>query len=377
MAAAQETTGTSGNGGLSPEARVRGALWGLFAADALAMPTHWFYGGIGQVQEHYGRNGITGYTKPVQTLRGSILNKSNINGGGRGSWTASRSIIGDVINHGKKDLWHPSKQIHYHATLAAGENTLEAQLVRVLMKSVVECGGIFDPDHFRTAYMEFMQRPGSHSDTYASTCHRMFFANLVLRNLPPERCPDNDQHNVDAADGLILPMVAALSLAGPAAGDNVEAVAARAAAVTRRSRVLESTSGVCGRLLMHVVQGASVDESMAAVSGALGGFRPNPHGANQLTACYLQSALPATLDMVAKYQGQDVWTALLANANMGGENVHRGAVYGLLLGANAGVDQLPPQLIDGLAEKDQLVAEIDSFVAAVFGTGGAQAARAN
>ena len=55
------------------------------------------------------------------------MNKSNLNGGGRGRWESGRTVIGDIINHGKKDLWHPSKSVHYHATLSAGENTLEAR----------------------------------------------------------------------------------------------------------------------------------------------------------------------------------------------------------------------------------------------------------
>ena len=154
------------------EERLRGALWGLFAADALAAPSHWYYGGASQIRADYGVRGITGYTKPVTQLRGSIMNKSNISGAGRGAWSASKSIIGDVINHGKKELWHPTKSIHYHATLEAGENTLEASLVRVLMRSVVSQGGTFDPDVFRADYVSFMQEPGSHNDAYASTCHR-------------------------------------------------------------------------------------------------------------------------------------------------------------------------------------------------------------
>jgi ADP-ribosylglycohydrolase len=28
--------------------RVKGALWGLFIGDALAMPSHWYYGGSAQ-----------------------------------------------------------------------------------------------------------------------------------------------------------------------------------------------------------------------------------------------------------------------------------------------------------------------------------------
>ena len=168
---------------LSTESRLRTALWGFFAGDALAMPTHWYYGGFPQVQRDYGRQGITGYTEPVTNLGGSILNKSNINGGGRGAFTKTKegiSIIGDVINHGKREYWDPSKQIHYHATLQKGENTLEVQLARVLMKSIMAKGGKFDAQHFREAYMKFMMAKGSHNDTYASTCHRMFFVNLVL-----------------------------------------------------------------------------------------------------------------------------------------------------------------------------------------------------
>eukprot|EP00617_Octactis_speculum_P013778 CAMPEP_0185747148 /NCGR_PEP_ID=MMETSP1174-20130828/5791_1 /TAXON_ID=35687 /ORGANISM="Dictyocha speculum, Strain CCMP1381" /LENGTH=208 /DNA_ID=CAMNT_0028422199 /DNA_START=21 /DNA_END=643 /DNA_ORIENTATION=+ len=199
---------------VSVESRVRGALWGLFAGDALAMPSHWYYGGKRQVQQDYGRSGITGYVKPVERLPGSIMSKSNTDGAGRGSFNAGRpSIIGDYINHGKKKYWAPNQSYHYHATLKAGENTLEAQLVRVLMRSVVRSGGSFEPSAFREDYVEFMTREGSHNDTYASTCHRMFFANMIHGGLNPEECPDNDRHNVDTIDGLVLPTVSILAAA--------------------------------------------------------------------------------------------------------------------------------------------------------------------
>ena len=68
-----------------------------------------------------------------------------------------------------------SYSLNLHAnslSLFPGENTLEAQLVRVLMKSIVACGGRFDAAHFCSAYVKFMRTPGSHNDTYASTAHR-------------------------------------------------------------------------------------------------------------------------------------------------------------------------------------------------------------
>jgi len=140
------------------EDRIRGALWGLISGDALSAPTHWYYGGSAQVRRDYGPQGITGYVKPVERLPGCIMAKSNVSGGGRGSWkplstTGGKptSVIGEVINHGKLGYWEPGKDYHYHATLAAGEETLEASLARLLVRSITATGGVFDADHFRDA----------------------------------------------------------------------------------------------------------------------------------------------------------------------------------------------------------------------------------
>ena len=67
----------------------------------------------------------------------------------------------------------------------------------------------------------------------------------------------------------------------------------------------------------------------------------------------------------AKNGGGDVWSALLANANRGGENVHTGAVLGALLGAEAGFSALAPELSAGLVNRVEIGAEIDAVVAAL------------
>lgn len=357
---------------INMEARLRGSLWGFFAGDALAAPSHWYYGGAAQVKQDYGPNGITDYVKPKTNLAGSILNKSNLNGGGRGSYSKTSegiSIIGDVINHGKREYWDPSKQIHYHATLQKGENTLEAQLARVLMKSIVACGGTFNADHFRDAYIAFMTTPGSHNDTYASTCHRMFFANLKLRKRDPKDCPDNDMHNVDAIDGLVLPTISALAMTAKGeSNDKIEEVAAQTAAVTRRSDTLEKMS----RFWSQIVKASLVDETeeamnqdLTAISQKLGFRRPNARSPDELTACYISQSFPPTINMIAKYQA-NCWDGLLANANVGGENVHRGSILGAVLGARAGLQNLPTNLREGLFDKLSLEQEIDDFVNAVM-----------
>lgn len=388
--------------GVSPkllESRLRGALWGLFSGDALASPTHWYYGGLPQVRSDYGRSGITGYTKPVTVLQGSILNKSDPNGGGRLSYSGNSgkkvSIIGDVINHGKLKYWDPKSSIHYHATLAAGENTLEAQLVRVLMRSIAATEGRFDADHFRKAYVDFMMTPNSHNDTYASTCHRMFFANLVFRKLDPSKCPDNDSHNVDTVDGLILPTVTALAESvrlltsnGVDSGGRaaLRESAARTASVTRLSPVLEKMTGVWSELVLAALttpssngDGAAsgdMEPSLKDLAKRVGMRRPpRSDGRDEMSACYLDGSMPTVVDMLNKYTnqssslggpGEACWSALISNANVGGENVHRGALLGAILGARAGEEDLPDRLKEGLSDRDAIGKEIDSFVEAVM-----------
>jgi len=343
------------------------------AGDALASPTHWYYGGKYQIIQEYGKE-ITDYTKPNHNLPGSILNKSDLNGGGRSSgWGTSRhekTIIGDVINHGKQDLWSPKKSIHYHATLAKGENTLEVQIARVLMKSIVQNDGNFHVDHFRDAYVKFMTTPGSHNDTYASTCHRMFFANLVHKGRPAKDCPDNDKHNVDVIDSLILPTIVAM--AGSCQNKDTSRMSAECVGVTRQSRISEQIASQWAGVVhsaLHENDEESFQTALQTFSKQTIRRLPNPRASDSSTlcACYLSQSLPATVDLIAKYLPQNnPWFGLLANANVGGENVHRGSIIGAILGARASDSNLPAQLKEGLHNHQEIASEIDAFVKAVL-----------
>lgn len=80
------------------------------------------------------------------------MNKSDTGSGGRGSYNGD--IIGTVINHGKKHYWARDKSIHYHVGLKAGENTLEAQLTRLITRSMLGSDNKeFSPDLFREQYI--------------------------------------------------------------------------------------------------------------------------------------------------------------------------------------------------------------------------------
>jgi hypothetical protein len=87
-----------------------------FAGDALAAPAHWFYGGKQKVIADYGHE-ITDFTKPNRGLADCIMNKSDLNGGGRSSnfggsnGKQTSSIIGQGINHSYQDLWSQSQQV--------------------------------------------------------------------------------------------------------------------------------------------------------------------------------------------------------------------------------------------------------------------------
>lgn len=77
------------------------------------------------------------------------------------------------------------------------------------------------------------------------------------------------------------------------------------------------------------------------------------------TACYPEHGWPLLLYFALRH-GFQVEAALLANANAGGDNVHRGALLGLLLGASC--ESFPERLKNGLREKEALEREIRGFV---------------
>lgn len=160
---------------ISMENRKKAALFGLYVADATAMPVHWFYD-VNQLRSEYGQ--IKGYMKPKDTFPGSIMNLSNTGGGNNkqccndihvitetffcagGRGTDKGSIVGDVILHGKKKYWVRGGSFHYHLGLQAGENTLEAQLTRLLVRSMTANGNKLDSSDFLNIYIAFMTTPG-------------------------------------------------------------------------------------------------------------------------------------------------------------------------------------------------------------------------
>ena len=131
------------------------ALLGALAADAVAMPAHWYYDRAALTQD-YGE--ITSYLAPSNPHPGSIL------------WRSSYTVLnprGDIL-HDQVPYWG-QRGVHYHQFLAAGENTLNFQLAGRLYTQTRELGR-YDADAWLAQYVDFMLTPGRHRDTYVEEC---------------------------------------------------------------------------------------------------------------------------------------------------------------------------------------------------------------
>ena len=93
--------------------RLRGALWGMFVGDALAMPVHWYYS-ISALQRDFGE--IRDFHPPKAEHPSSIMALASTGRAGRG--TQDGNVVGDVILRGKKHHWGQANR-HYHQVLPA------------------------------------------------------------------------------------------------------------------------------------------------------------------------------------------------------------------------------------------------------------------
>ena len=110
-------------------------------------------------------------------------------------------------------------------------------------------------------------------------------------------------------------------------------------------------AGTLARLLLAVADGEPLREAMRREAGdwisgnKAESWRDQPDeqviGRRFSPACYIAEAMPASLYLAWKYH-DDFSAGITANAMVGGDNCHRGAVVGSLLGAaNAGTQQTP------------------------------------
>jgi ADP-ribosylglycohydrolase len=334
----------------------------LFIADALSMPVHWYYD-PGDIFRQF-PGGIQGFEAAPAQHPSSIMNLHSTSGGGRGGQRGS--IVGDVILKGRKDLWG-QPGIHYHHGLPAGENTLNAYCARLMLRHLA--AGEYDGPGFLEAYVAFMTAdPPQHPDTYAESFHRGFFANWRAGKALTE-C-GAVTHDTPSIGGLV--MIGALALTLLARGMRVDDVGQAARTQLGYTHPDEGLAVVCDayvELLHKLLLSTSADDAReqiaaAAASTAGAGFTRLLHappredatvvGGKYSLACYIDSSWPVVLYLAHKYL-DDPLQGLLQNTNLGGENCHRGAVLGTILGAASGCRLA---LFDQLLRADLIQEEI-------------------
>lgn len=296
---------------------------------------------------------------------------------------------------------------HYHHGMAAGDTTLDTLVAGIVTQAITSttkqkrideqksdisfmdaCASPSDNKrdlsasplvgNFLDLYIKFMTTPDSHSDIYAGTAHRMYFANYVQKKDKFE-CADNDGHNTDSIDGLtnVIPISLALIASGVPTDEKSSAMIHQIINSTRDSKILPIFGDVFHDLLKMIVaddkdlRQAILDvvekHSDKLPMHYLTKARLDRYAATKyleddpMSACYIQSNFPVLLSMAYKY-ADDPNKALLAGANAGGENVNRNALLGAIMGAAHGFEKLDDGLVSGLVRHDEFEKDIDEFV---------------
>ncbi len=300
------------------------AYQGSLAADALAMPVHWYYDREA-LRRDYGT--VDHFLAPQNPHTGSIL------------WRSSYQALnekGDILRE-QAQYWG-IRDVHYHQFLKAGENTLNFKLAAELYALVRKTGG-YDPDAWLERYIARMLEPGWHRDTYVEEYHRAFFTRYA-QGKPPRKCGISDEH----IGGLAQVPALVAALEGSSLEELRRIVKQHVGLTHAHPNVLRAADTLV-RLLWAVAEGVPLRDAMRREAGDwLSGtkaesWREQPDylvvGRRFSPACYIAEAMPTALYLAWKYH-DNFAAGITANAMVGGDNCHRGAVVGSLLGAVSG-----------------------------------------
>ena len=293
------------------------AYQGTLIADALAMPVHWYYNREALDIDY---PELSTYCSPLSHHPDSILWRSQYE---------PVSKDADIL-HDQAQYWG-QPGIHYHQNLSAGENTVNFKLAQALYSHVQNHG--YEPTEWITLYIKLMQTPGWHRDTYVEEYHRAFFTRYASGK-KLLKCGISDEH----IGGLAT--VPALIAALPE-GDHRQLIKDHVTLTHRHSNVLRAADCIT-RLLTLISDGQPLREALMHAAGDWFSTRKAKTWSQQpdrviigqkfSPACYIDQAFPASLYLAWKYH-DDFHAAIIANAKVGGDNCHRGAIVGSLVAA--------------------------------------------
>lgn len=318
-----------------------GFAFGSFVGDALAMPVHWYYDRTA-MQADYGM--VRDYLAPRNPHSGSIL------------WRSSYSALNERGNilHEQAAYWG-QRGVHYHQFLKPGENTLNLQLTKLLVDSLIEKQR-YDADDYLQRYLDFMLTPRQHRDTYVEECHRKFFT-AYSRGVAPKKCAGSDIHI-----GGLSAVGVLIAFFGKDTTACREAVREHIMLTHRSSEVLSAADAMV-RIAGRILAGSGLREAIPDEAPDWFSRRraerwlQDPDfvvvGQKLSPACYINDAFPASLYLAWKY-ADDFEAGVIANTNVGGDNCHRGAVVGALLGGANGLTRIPSRFQVELYDADHL-----------------------
>ena len=401
--------------------RVENALWGLFISDALSMPAHWYYK-LEYLKRDFGT--IDGYNDAPHPHPESFMvgNSYHPDVSKANELNRPYDILHDHIRFYNTSYNHLAIQTaeragehanampvlndryHYHHGLKAGENTLAANLVRVLMRSVIANKGDYDQDAFLQDFITYMSTPGQNSDPYCEIYIRAWFESYS-KGVAPELCAQKQRTvwSIGSHGGVIRPLVLSLLAKEPYQGLGL---AISHQQLTHRSENVSSALGILVPLLHALLRGEQPHETISKYAKKVRRIKitgenlsktyrahkgPGNIPKDQMwkihteysnqyldinhiletysddeiigklfaTACYPEHGLPLLLCLLHRNRA-DFKASLLANANAGGDNVHRGMILGLLAGASN--TKIPYELKSGLLAYNELKIEIKDFV---------------
>ncbi len=398
--------------------KIKNALWGLFIADSISMPVHWYYKRE-YIKNEFGT--IDAYHKASHPHPESFMVGNTYFPNVQMAKQLNRPFdilhkhiqfyntsyndldINLKVHEGEHKNPMPllDERYHYHHGLEAGENTLGANLVRVLIRSVIK-NGEYNQDLFLDDFITYMTTIGQNRDAYLEIYIRDWFENYS-KGIAPELCA-NTQHNrwsIGSHGGIIRPLI--LSLTAKSSYDGV-GIAIDHQNLTHRSQNISSALAQLVPLLFDLINDNSPMDSLNSTvedialvklhgfelskkyANAMGPANipkdemwkihteftderlsellPNATDENMITtrfatACYPEHGIPLILYFLYK-NSFNFKQSILDNANAGGDNVHRGMILGALAGASS--EEIPKDLKMGLKAYEDIKNEIDEFV---------------
>ncbi|MED6324732.1 MAG: ADP-ribosylglycohydrolase family protein [Pseudomonadota bacterium] len=320
--------------------RAKAALKNAFIGDALAMPVHWYYNPA-DIYKAFPL-GIEQFEDAPSFHPSSIMSLHSTQHGGRANKASAnqKEIVGDVILKGKRQYWGKDN-IHYHHGMKAGENTLNAHCARIVLSCALKG---YDENEFLTQYISFMRADEpKHPDTYAESYHRGFFANLE-QGTPAHKCGAVTHDTASIGAFVSVTPLAVVEASKSTALEDIKRLCRSHLYLTHPDESLASVcdfyveliyklvhrEGESPKAILEDIARKSVHMNLAAIA-AKSKSDIEIVGRMYSPACYISDAWPAVLYFAYRYADTPK-KALIANTNVGGDNVHRGFVLGTIVG---------------------------------------------